>query len=43
MYGKDMRYTINSTVHEGNHFGVGDAFQLKDILEYGATQRNGCK
>jgi hypothetical protein len=35
-----MGYAINSTVQEGSHFGVEDAFERKEVLECGETSKN---
>jgi hypothetical protein len=34
-----MGYAINSTMQEGSHFGVEDAFERKEVLEHGATYK----
>jgi hypothetical protein len=34
-----MQYAMNSIVQEGNHFGVVDAFEQKEVLEFGATYK----
>jgi hypothetical protein len=32
-----MQYAINSTVQEGSHSGVVDAFEQNEVLEFGVT------
>ena len=39
IYGTDMRYAMNSTVPEGSHFGVVDAFEQKEVLEFSVTYK----
>jgi hypothetical protein len=34
-----MQYAMNSTVQEGSHFGVLDAFEQKEVLEFGVTYK----